>query len=109
MHVHEIYACKHKNSLKQIARCCILEKTKPNKAGEGGLRCVRRKKVEYLLYILAHNCTGKPQSLIKKTPLLPLFTPDKTGDACFMAGENGSRHFINPTLICLKIGTITVK
>lgn len=40
-----------------------LEKTKPKKkAGKGGLRCLWGKKGinKYMLYILAHNCTGKP-------------------------------------------------
>ena len=49
------------------------------------------------------------ESLIKKDPpLLRLFKLDQTGDVCFMSGEKGSRHLINPTLICLKIG-IAVK
>ena len=56
-------ACEHKNSLKEIARCRRLEKTKPKKKpAKDGLRCLWGKKVfnKYILYILAHNCTGKP-------------------------------------------------
>ena len=40
-----------------------VRETKPKKkAAKDGLRCLWGKKVfnKYILYILAHNCTGKP-------------------------------------------------
>ena len=76
MHTHEIYACEHKNSLKEIARCRRLEKTKPKKkAAKDGLRCLWGKKVfnKYILYILAH-ITALGSLAKKDAPFAPFYT-----------------------------------
>ena len=77
MYTHEIYESEHKNSLKQIARYCRLEKTKPKKqkAAKGGLRCLWGKKVfnKYILYILAH-ITALGSLTKKDAPFAPFYT-----------------------------------
>ena len=108
MHIHEIYACEHKHSLKQIARCCRLEETKPKKkAGKGGLRCLWGKRLLINTYCISSPITSLASLIKKDAPFAP-FHPWSARRCLFYGRRKGLTPSLSPALICLKIG-ITVK